>query len=796
MMKPLLACLSFTGAAMLCAGAPAAPDLAHDLWPAFWITAALAPAHDYGVYHFRKHFTLAERPATFRIHVSADNRYRLFVNGVSVSVGPARGDLMHWRYETVDLAPQLHAGDNVLAAEVWNAGLGGDRPMGQMTLQTGFIVQGLDAAAGVVDTTAEGWKAVKDEAYAALPPDRAVLQTYLVAGAGDDVDGARYPWGWETAGFDDRAWPAAQALMRGREHGVSTDVDWWLVPRTIPQPEETPQRFASVRRSEGVTPGAGFVAGREPLTIPAHDRATFLLDQSEETTAYPELLVSGGRGSAVTLTYAEALIDARRAKGDRNEIEGKRLIGVSDRFRPDGGVHRRFAPLWYRAFRYVEVAVETGDEPLTIDDLRSTFTAYPFERKASFASDDPELTRIWDVGWHTARLCAFETYMDCPYYEQLQYVGDTRIQALISLQVSGDDRLMRKAIDLFDQSRIAEGLTQSRYPSERPQIINTFSLFWIEMVHDYWMHRDDAAFVRERLVGISAVIDWFSRHVDARTGMLGPLPYWTFVDWPDAWAWSDTRGSGGEPAGAHTGGSSIVTLQFATTLQDAAEFFDAYGRHAEAAAYRAQAEQLKRATLARCWDADRRLVADTPERKEFSQHANIMAVLAGALPEDRARELIVRVAGDANLTPATQYFQFYLLRAMKAAGEGDRYVSQLGPWRAMLAKGLTTFAERPDPTRSDCHAWSASPTYELLATVCGVEPGSPGFKTVRIEPHLGLLQHVSGVVPHPAGEIRVDFRREGARLTGTITLPEGVTGEFIQAGQTLSLHAGRQDVAG
>jgi len=131
---------------------------------------------------------------------------------------------------------------------------------------------------------------------------------------------------------------------------------------------------------------------------------------------------------------------------------------------------------------------------------------------------------------------------------------------------------------------------------------------------------------------------------------------------------------------------------------------------------------------------------------------------------------------------------------MKAAGEGDRYVSQLGPWRAMLAKGLTTFAERPDPTRSDCHAWSASPTYELLATVCGIEPGSPGFKTVRIEPHLGPLQHVSGVVPHPAGEIRVDFRRDGDGIVGSVTLPDGVTGELIRAGQAMSLHAGRQEI--
>jgi len=74
------------------------------------------------VFHFRKTIDLADRPTRFVVRVSADNRYRLFVNGVSVSIGPARGDLLHWRYETVDLAPYLRAGRNVLAAVVWNWG--------------------------------------------------------------------------------------------------------------------------------------------------------------------------------------------------------------------------------------------------------------------------------------------------------------------------------------------------------------------------------------------------------------------------------------------------------------------------------------------------------------------------------------------------------------------------------------------------------------------------------------------------------------------------------------------------
>ena len=129
---------------------------------------------------------------------------------------------------------------------------------------------------------------------------------------------------------------------------------------------------------------------------------------------------------------------------------------------------------------------------------------------------------------------------------------------------------------------------------------------------------------------------------------------------------------------------------------------------------------------------------------------------------------------------------------MKAAGLGDQYVSRLGPWRTMLDLGLTTFAEKPEPARSDCHAWSASPVYELLATVCGIEPASAGFATVRIEPHLGRLTQAAAKMPHPRGEIAASFRREGNGLAAEIDLPEGVTGNLVWSGRNVELHGGKQ----
>ncbi len=197
------------------------------------------------------------------------------------------------------------------------------------------------------------------------------------------------------------------------------------------------------------------------------------------------------------MKYAEGLwLPDKREKGDRNVTEGKRFLGYEDVFINDGG-HHMYTPLYWRTYRFLQLSVEAADEPVTIESLRGVFTAYPFERKASLSTGSEELTKILDVGWRTARLCAHETYMDCPYYEQLQYAGDTRIQGLVSLYMTGDARLLRNAIELLDSSRTSEGLTYSRAPSSLPQYIPGFSLWWIGMLHDYWMYVDDAG-VRER----------------------------------------------------------------------------------------------------------------------------------------------------------------------------------------------------------------------------------------------------------------------------------------------------------
>lgn len=753
-------------------------------WTAKWIAYPEAPPQGAGVFHFRRAIDLADKPLSFVVRVSADNRYRLFVNGTSVSVGPARGDLLHWRYESVDLAPYLHAGRNVLAAIVWN--WGELRPGAQIGHRTGFLIQSDGAAEASVDS-GPSWKVYWDRAYSFVSA-RGEVQGYYAAAPGESVDAGLYPWGWEQPGYDDSGWRDAAAISGGALPAGASPygeaAEWQLVPRPIPAPEERTIRFAEVRRSDGISVPSTFAAGKSALTIPANSKISFLLDQRELTMGYPVVVASGGRGAVATLTYAEGLYDAQNHKGNRDEIAGKAIKGLKDRISFDGGAARRFQSLWLRTWRYVQIDIQTSGEPLRLDDVHAIFTAYPFQQRASFTSDQAWIGDIWNIDWRVFRLSAFETFWDTPYYEQFQYIGDSRIEALISLYDTGDDRLMRNTIEQFDESRISDGLTASRYPSSLPQYIPPFSLWWAAMVHDHWLHQGDAEFARRFLPGIRAVIAWYERQIDA-TGQLGPMRWWNFMDW------TYPRGV---PPGADDGHSTAISLQLAYVLRLAGDLERNLGSATEAQHDVALADRINAAVRAQSWDATRGLFADAPEKRQFSQQTNALSILSGAATQPRA--LAQRMLSDKDIAQASYYFRFYVDEALHEAGLADLYLGELAPWREMLRLGLTTTLEQPEPSRSDSHAWSAHPNYHLLATLLGIRPAEPGFRSVTIAPALGELQRASGSMPTPAGEIAVDFRRRGSSgLNGHILLPPGVGGTFVWNGRVSPLTPGVNQVS-
>jgi alpha-L-rhamnosidase len=781
-------------------------------WTASWLACPGAPRRDPGVFRFRKVLTLREAPDRFVVHVSADQRFVLYVNGQRAGIGPSRGDLFFWRFETFDLAPLLRPGPNLLVGLVWNFGT--QAPAAQVTDRTGFVLQGDGPAEQIADSDAS-WECAEEPGHQPWPEGLQALREeahqYVVVGPGERLDASRYDWHWDRlpeASDPPGRWapavaydqPSPRSIREGPGYALSPE-GRLLVPDPLPPMDYRPVAAGAVVQASGFESLPSFPA--TPTSVPPHTTVSLLLDRRELVAAYPELVFSGGKGARVRLTYQEALVGEGFRKGNRDEVEGKRMLGYSDLVLPDGGRDRVFHSLWWRTWRYLQIDVETAGEALTLEALRAHATGYPFEAKARVDVDDPTLARIWEVGWRTARLCAHETYVDCPYYEQLQYVGDTRIQALISYAVTGDDRLARQAISAFDRSRRSDGITSSRYPAGVPQYIPPFSLLWVGMVHDFWLYRDDPAFVRQQLPGTRTVLDWF---LDRRlpNGLLGRLPWWNFVDWATDFA-------GGVPPEEPDGESAAITLQMVGALREAAELEAALGDGHRASVYAESARRAAEAVFRLCWNEDRGLVADRPSKDRFSQQTNILALLADAVPADRQAAVLERVlAGGApsvrdkatrrgpaqppsDLARASYYFRFYLARALDKLGRGDAYLPLLEPWREMLELGLSTWAESPfDDSRSDCHAWSAHPNYDLLTIVAGIRPGAPGFRTVRIAPNLGTLGRLDASMPHPHGRIRVAYRREGTALVATVELPPGLRGEFAWRGVTRALGPGEQ----
>jgi len=765
------------------------PEALRGLWKAQWITSPSAPLRDSAVLRFRKPFDIPQTPEHFVVRVSADAQFILSVNQQEIGRGPARSDLDHWRYETYDLAKFLHAGKNEISATVWNFGA---VPLAQITDRTGFVLQG-DTPSEAIANTDDSWEVEEEKGIRTLPaPD--IQGAYYVAEPAERIDGAVLDWAWNDASSSHGKWEKPLSIGNALSRGaVLQNNNWQLVPDSLPamQMELTP--VGRVVRATGIESPAMFPGS--PFEIPAHSKVSLLLDQSHLTTAYPELTVTGGAQSTIRLTYAEALFDSTGHKGNRNEIADKHIVGIYDEFLPDGSQARRFVPLVWRTWRYLQLDINTADQPLRLEDVRCWFTAYPFEERAHFSSDDPSLTPIWQVGWRTARLDAHDTYMDTPYYERMQYIGDTRIQALISYTVAGDDRLARQAIQAFNDSRVPDGLTRSRYPSSVTQMIPTFSLLWIGMLHDFWMYRGDDEFVKTQIPGTRTVLDWFLDR-QRPDGLVGNISWWPFVDWGKDFAF-------GMPPQDVDGGSSPITLQYIEALRYGAELESTFGDPVRVKRYREAESRAVAAIRKLCWNNSYGLIADTPAHKHYSQHANILGVWLDVIPAKKQKDVLTKILSTSDpgftasgplpdMTEATYYFRFYLARALDHAGLGDRYLDLLKPWRDMVALGLTTWAEQPEPTRSDSHAWSAHPNFDLLTIVAGIRPAAPGFSSVKIEPHLGPLRDVIAAVPSPKGTIEVKFKSNATGVDVEIDLPPNVSGDFAWKGKTMIVHPGQQ----
>jgi len=786
------------------------PGTAHD-WTARWVwlpdDARGANSHTY----FRTEFdigTLAPDDR-FLLRISADFRYRLWVNGRHLDDGPPPSGARLRYYDTHDLTRQLRTGRNCLAVDVRYVG-----PLGAQfdTSPPGFLAECVGPA-GVVAATGTGpWRCRLADAWSTdtFKAGFNIFDPYQ-----EIFDARHEPAGWRAAGYDDTGWRKPVRLPAG-----STDPAG-LLARPIPPMRTQARRPAAVvgveeclalanRTDQDLSIGlsqAGrplrtarvdhadrFVSGAGPVTLACSDRhlhdhaadgqhdPCVLLDLGREETAYVELDVDGPAGAVVDVGLAERLVDGRFT----NAIEGQFAV----RYVLPGGRTRWRSYAW-RGVRYLRVRIGNATEPVHLHDLSARVTGYPFTDRGHFDSSDSRLAGIVDMCRHTIRLCCHESIMDTPWREQAQWLGDIAAVTLDGIYACfGDTMLAEKFFRQAAATQCAAGTLANvsnvtvadtvRPDADMPD----YSLWWVIGLLGHYRYSGDRGLVADLYDVVRRLLDGALAHRTER-GLLASFGT-VLIDWA-------AIDRDGECAAFNA--IAVGALRAGTELARLADDQAAVGR------WTAAADQMHAVFESAFFDRSRGVLvdavhADGARSEKVSEHANFAALRFGLLGADTTARIVdhLLVDRDVAATEAQPFFTSVLLDALARVGRTDlalevirdRWGTRMldlgatscyeewgvnGSWRAGSYRGFM---------RTLSHAWSAHPAAFLIRTLPGIQIVEPGCGRLRISPTLDGPDY-RVVFPTPHGEVTVEVTdgRASIDAPATITVDTGVrvTGE-------------------
>ncbi|MCL2478627.1 MAG: hypothetical protein FWF22_03940 [Treponema sp.] len=698
----------------------------------------------------------------FRINISAFSRFCLYVNGAALLDGPCKGDKWRQYCETLDISASLKSGRNVLAVkaaaypprEAMNSAKNNMGPMSVYSNSAGPLLILWSDETAAVSTGQADWYVANDTAIAWNQCQRAIWM-----GSMEEVSGEKLPHNWQSAlhieqGFEKAALKLNTAMLYGEMN----------LPRLYARPVKPLLRInaGSLHQVKGF---GNFIFDEKTnmACLPPNGSYKMLLDLGRLTTSFVELPVSGGKGAKISIGYAESFgrqsEDVWIEKGDRADFTGE-FLGVFDIYHPGGG-KEVYKPFWFRTFRFIMIEVQTGAAVCEISIPLLTETRYPLEDKVQFESKaSPWLKDVWEISLRTLQLCIHETYEDCPFYEQLQYAMDTRLEILYTYAISNDTSMAGRTIYDFHSSLLPEGITQSRFPSIFPQVIPLFSLYWVLMLKDYYMETGDLEYIRGFRHTMGGILDWFENR-KREHGLVEGLDYWEFVDWSDEWYLNR-----GIPTAVKKGPSSVNNMVYCYALDEASKLLELMGDYDESARLCGQADRIRRQLDTLCWSNEKQLYRDGPGfEEEYSQHAQIFAVLCGLAKDGQAKALMNRVMTDKSLVRCSFVMSYYLFRALEKAGLYELTDSLWDAWKMLPAMNLTTVPEKPgSTTRSDCHAWGSLLLNELPRKMLGVEPELPGYAAIRIEPKALYIGGIRGKAPTPFGDVEVEWKIDNGRF--------------------------------
>lgn len=658
------------------------------------------------IFYFRKKFT-ARTGGRLDIKIFADAAYKLYINGEFVGAGPAKGNDGERYFDERALGEYLTDGENEMLVSVLCLACAEDLPGHRFVtslLRSGRAALEISGTLdGVPFATDESWECAEERAVDFLTPEYAYY-----TGICEHVRG-ELPL----------KWTPAQVLISPERHMFCGEPSLWRCKKSpIPLMKLT----------------------KMPISLAVGE----VYDAGAETTAYLEIAFRGS--GRVKITYAEKYFKDGSEKRDDADGEPR---GDFDLVEVCG--ERIFRPYWARVFRYIRIEAD-GDVEITA--ARAIETRYPIEISDNYDFGDDTDNALWKISRRTLEQCMRDTYTDCPYYEQLQYTLDTYLQCIFSYQVSGDDRLWRRAIRDFALSADADGLTASRTPSVQKQFIPSFALCYILMVLTHYDFCGDFSLVEENVPYMLRIISWYKRHSDERA-LVSESEFWHFIDWAE-----DFMPGHGVPVGEEGAALGVESLMLCYTLRRAAAVLSGTVFDGIARDWAAYADRINQSADKYLYSEERGLYANTENKRHFCQHAQIWATLSGCAKGARARSIMEKsfeIAGGG----ASYAYAYFLFRALDAAGIYKKRREMLDSLRRLVGLGCTTVPETPTDARSECHAWGAVCLYEFTAMDLGVR--KIGGEIV-VRPYTAERDRASGTVYIGGRAVFVSWEKKDGRV--------------------------------
>lgn len=722
----------------------------------YWIKPAIDIDAPFVVV-YRVTFSL-DKATAIHFDFSADERGELFLDGQRIADGPERGSFTYWYRQ--HYTGTWSAGKHVLTARVLCFGKK-LTAYAQTSIKHGFYLKTSGPLAGIIDTETGDWQCqpMSGISFHAPFPDWGTFPRF-------ELDGQRFNWN----------------ILHG-SGGEWFQVKSFIDPRELHAPDlpamlfEPEYNFKSADVSDDINQNSPLTTCRwnqiDKIHIPTGSSKRILITFDAYFCGWVKLFFAGGINATVNMRWAETLytsglkdfdrINLKGPKGNRAEHADKYFIADASRLTLPGG-NNSWSDYWWKAGIYFELTIDNPHEDLEIK-LHFHRTGYPFLLDYSARSSSADLNKTMEVAVRTLQACSHETFMDCPYYEQLQYIGDTRIEALCTYVISNDSRLPAKALKTLLLPQKPDGMIFSQYPSKGEQIIPSFSMIYILTLHDFAMWRNHPETVMQLMPAARRIIDYLDAHLNGEN--LLHLPGWNFIDWVDTW-------KDGVPKGSESGTNCILNWLAIMALKKMAELEDYFGNSQTGAEYRKKAHVIEEAIYKNYFNDKRGLFSDDLDQKYYSEHAQVMALLSQSQPSQIKARLIDGLRNTQELSPADIYFSYYYLDACYLNGIDDLFFVRLEKWHELSRQNLKTFPENFNNPRSDCHAWSSHPLYHYYASILGIRPTSFGGKTLNISPRPGNLAYANGTMPHPSGNVDVRLRRCNNHIEMQYCVPESL----------------------